>query len=205
MQACVVALAGVAIASCAAAPPREQDDVCQVFSERPSWYDDAKASEARWGTPIQVLMAFVKQESAYRHDAKPPRRWWLFIPLPRRSSAEGYAQIQDAAWRDYKEEVGGFLKSRRDMADAVDFIGWYNHKSHRRLGVAKSDARRLYLAYHEGHRGYERGSYRNKPKLLGIAKRVARQADRYAAQLRACERKFQCRKWYQAWPWCRKT
>ncbi len=51
-------------------------------------------------------MSFVKHESAFVDDAKPPRNWFLFIPLPRGSSAEGYAQAQDEAWDEYQDENG---------------------------------------------------------------------------------------------------
>ena len=117
-------------------------------------------------------MAFVRHESSYRHNAKPAYDWFLFIPLGRPSSAEGYAQIQDPAWQDYKKETGGLFKSRSDMEDALDFIGWYNNKSNKLLGISKWDPKQLYLAYHEGHTGYKRGTYRNKPDLIGIADRV---------------------------------
>jgi hypothetical protein len=192
------------MAACATPPPRRQQNICAVFEQHPKWYDYAKASEARWGTPAHVLIAFVKQESAFVQNAKPPREWFLFIPLGRRSSAKGYAQIQDPAWKDYTNETGSLFKGRTDMEDALDFIGWYNHKSGKRLGISKWDAKHLYLAYHEGHGDYRRGTYRKKPKLIRIAERVDWQAREYGAQLRSCESRFKCRKWYQFWPFCKK-
>ena len=197
----VVFLAG-AIVGCASTPPKQQHDICAVFDQHPSWYDYAKQAEREWGTPAQILVAFVRHESSYRDKAKPPYRWFLFIPLGRPSSATGYAQIQDPVWREYKAERGGLFKSRADMEDALDFIGWYNHKSHQELGLSKWNARGLYLAYHEGRGGYRRGSYRHKPQLLKIADRVASTASAYGAQLQSCEARFRCRKWYQFWPLC---
>ena len=189
-------------ASCANTPPRSQADLCAVFDQYPEWYDYARASQQSWGTPIPVLMAFVKQESSYRHNAKPPRDWFLFIPLKRKSSAKGYGQIQDPAWHDYKKETGGLFKSRSDLEDALDFIGWYNNISNKRLGIAKNNARALYLAYHEGHTGYQRRTYRKKPQVMATADRVQRVAQSYGAQLGQCEDRFRCRKWYQFWPFC---
>jgi hypothetical protein len=147
-------------------------------------------------------MAFVRHESSYRHNAKPAREWFLFIPLGRPSSAKGDAQVQDPAWQDYRKETGGLLKRRSNMEDALDFIGWYNNKSNKLLGISKWDSKQLYLAYHEGHGGYRRGSYLNKPKLMGIAARVDHTAREYGAQLRACEDQFKCRRWYQVSPLC---
>jgi hypothetical protein len=190
------------LSGCAASPPRQQHDLCAVFEQHPDWYDYARSSEKKWGVPAHILMAFVRHESSYRHNAKPDREWFLFIPLGRPSSAKGYAQVQDPAWKDYRKETGGLLKSRSDMEDALDFIGWYNNKSNKLLGISKWDPKQLYLAYHEGHGGYRRGSYRNKPKLMGIAERVDHTAREYGAQLRQCEDRFKCRKWYQVWPMC---
>ena len=45
---------------------------------------------------------------------------------------------------------------------------WYNDQSHRRNHIFKTDAHHLYLAYHEGHGGYARGSYRGKSGLKGV-------------------------------------
>ena len=194
-----------ALASCATAPPGQQHDLCAVFEQNPDWYDYAKASEEKWGVPAHILMAFVRHESSYRHNARPPYDWFLFIPLGRPSSAEGYAQIQDPAWQDYRKETGGLFKSRSDMEDALDFVGWYNNKSNKLLGISKWDPKQLYLAYHEGHTGYRRGSYHDKPDLIGIAEVVDKTAREYGAQLQQCEDQFKCRSWYQVWPFCRYT
>ena len=190
------------IAGCAGAPPKEQHDICAVFDQHPSWYDYARQSEATWGTPKQTLLAFVRQESSYRENAKPPYDWFLFIPLGRASSAKGYAQIQDPVWKEYKADRGSVFSSRGDMEDALDFIGWYNDKTHKQLGISKTNPQDLYLAYHEGRGGYKRGSYKKKPQLIKIAAKVARTSGEYGAQLKQCEARFQCRKWYQFWPFC---
>ena len=191
------------MAGCASAPPKHQDNLCAIFDQYPDWYDAAKDSQAKWGTPPHILMAFIKQESAFRHDARPPREWFLFIPLGRSSSAEGYAQAKDEAWEEYRNQVGGFFSSRSDMENALDFIGWYNNGSSRQLGISKWDPKRLYLAYHEGRGGYARGSYKRKPEVVRLADNVDRQAREYGAQLRQCEHRFRCRHWYQMWPFCK--
>lgn len=192
------------VAGCATTPPQSTENICHIFDEYPSWYDHAKRSEDRWGTPIAIQMSFVHQESSFRHNVRPPRERFLgFIPLPRSSSAYGYAQAQDPAWNDYTDTAGRRGARRSDLRDALDFIGWYNDISHRRLNLAKTDAERLYLAYHEGHGGYSRGTYRSKPQLQATARRVSQRADTYAAQLATCEDRFHCRRFYQIWPFCR--
>ncbi len=188
---------------CATPPPTNQGDVCEVFEQYPDWYDYARASASRWGTPIHVQMAFVRHESSYRSHARPPRRWFLYIiPLGRPSSAKGYAQAQDPVWGEYERERGSWFRSRSDMEDALDFIGWYNYKTYRQLGIPRTDARRLYLAYHEGRGGYKRGSWKRKPGVQRTASRVASTASRYRSQLARCASRFRCDSWYQIWPFC---
>ena len=192
-----------ATAGCATTPPpKRQDDLCKIFEQYPDWYDHARASAVEWGTPINILMAFVRHESSYRSHAKPPRRWFLFIPLGRPSSAKGYAQAQDPVWGEYQAERGRLFRSRSDMEDALDFIGWYNYKTWRALKIPRSDAYRLYLAYHEGRGGYRRGTWKKKPAVRRTAKRVAETARRYRSQLAQCESDFRCDAWYQVWPLC---
>ena len=190
------------LSGCASTPPSQQQNICAVFDQNPAWYDYARQSEQTWGTPIQTQMAFVRHESSYRENAKPPMKWFLFIPLGRPSSATGYAQAQDPVWKEYEADRGRLFRSRDDMEDALDFIGWYNHKSHQQLGLSKWNTRDLYLAYHEGRGGYKRGSYKKKPKLRKISDKVQHTADEYGVQLKHCEARFQCRKWYQFWPFC---
>ena len=191
------------LVSCATAPPKGQQNLCTIFDQYPQWYDYAATSEKRWGTPKQILMAFVKQESSFRQNAKPPFKWFLFVPLGRGSSAKGYAQAQDPVWSEYEAERGSLFRSRGDMEDAVDFIGWYNHNTNKRLGISKWNTRELYLAYHEGHGGYKRGSFKNKRNLLKVANSVKRTAEKYGRQLRGCEDRFKCSHWYQIRPLCR--
>jgi hypothetical protein len=192
-----LALGLLGLGGCATAPPRHTDNICQVFHQYPEWYDDAHDAQQRWGTPINVLMAFVNRESSYRQHARPKRHWFLFIPLPRKSSAYGYAQIQDPVWQDYLKANGGMFKSRSDMDDALDFIGWYTNRIHHQLGISKWDPKHLYLAYHEGIGGYRSGKWRHNQHLLRTADAVAYRARQYGAQLKHCEKQLRCRHWYQ--------
>ena len=204
LVAAVLLAALIPLAGCGtASPPTRQADICEVFRQYPDWYDYARKSASRWGTPIHVQMSFVRHESSYRGDARPPRQWFWFIPLGRPSSAKGYAQAQDPVWNEYQAERGRLFRSRGDMEDALDFIGWYNQRTRRQLGIPLTDAQRLYLAYHEGQGGYRRGTWRDKPKVQSAARRVAATADRYRAQLARCESRFRCDSWYQVWPFCR--
>ncbi len=199
----LLCLTVIGLAGCASGPPSNQDNLCDIFDEQPRWYDHARASERKWGTPIAVQMAFVQQESAFRSHARPARGRFLGIfPGRRPSSAQGFAQVQDPAWSDYRQATGNHFSRRSNMDDALDFIGWYNSVSHQRLGLARNNAYDLYLAYHEGHGGYQRGTWRDKPQLRATASRVDQRALNYQRQLAQCEEQLRCRRWYQFWPFC---
>ncbi|AQV01108.1 hypothetical protein B2D07_10230 [Desulfococcus multivorans] len=186
---------------CATHPPRHTRNLCDIFRERPEWYDDAAAAGERWGIPIPVIMAIIDRESGFRADAKPPRTTCLFIfPGPRPSSAYGYPQALDATWNEYQSQAGSRFADRDDFGDAVDFVGWYCRLSRIRCGISNSDAYHLYIAYHEGHAGYNRGSWRKKPGLKRIAGSVRRRSLQYRQQLSSCEGEFKRRSGCCLWP-----
>lgn len=175
------------LTGCASYQPTQVDDVCAIFRGEPDWYEAAVEANEKWGTPIWVMMAIIHQESRFVEDAKPPRDWFLFIPVPRRSSAYGYAQAQDSAWEEYLRKSGAWGADRDEFDDAIDFVGWYTHTTQRTLGISKWDAYGQYLAYHEGRGGYKKGSWKSKPWLRKVATKVKNQAARYNAQLKGCK------------------
>ncbi|KOF52452.1 MULTISPECIES: hypothetical protein [unclassified Achromobacter] len=176
------------LCGCAATPPSDPENLCEIFREKPDWHDAALRMQKKWGAPVPVPMAMMYQESSFRHDALPPRDYLLgFIPWGRVSSAYGYAQAKDETWADYKREAGGWTSSRDDFADAMDFMGWYMNKTQRINGVSKWDAYGQYLNYHEGWTGYRNRSYERKSWLKKVSQRVQARAQRFAAQYRQCE------------------
>ncbi len=184
----LVLFAASLAASCATTPPRNTVNSCAIFTEKDGWYSDALDSQKKWGVPIHVQLAIIYQESRFVHDAKPPRKKLLWvIPWTRLSSAYGYGQIKDGTWDWYRKSTGNRWADRDDFEDVVDFIGWYGDVSHRKLGISKWDAYSQYLAYHEGHGGFKRKTYRKKPWLIKVAKKVASRASAYRAQLKQCE------------------
>ena len=190
----------ITVTGCASAPPDELDNVCDIFREKGGWYDDAVDSRKRWGVPVSIMMAFMHQESRFVAGAKPPRKQiWGFIPGPRASDAYGYSQAKTSTWDWYKRKSGNHGADRDDFDDAIDFVGWYNHTTHQVNGISKDDAFRLYLAYHEGHGGYKRASYRSKPWLVEVAKKVDRRATRYNNQLASCQTEFERKGWLDWW------
>ena len=184
----IIAAIIIAVAGCATSPPKNVASSCAILDEKSGWYKATKRVRDKYGTPIHVQLAIIRQESSFKHDAKPGRNYLLWvIPWGRKSSAYGYAQVKDATWDWYKEKTGNHGADRDRFADAADFIGWYSTISQRTLGISKWDAYNQYLAYHEGHGGFKRRTYNNKQWLIDVAKKVDGYSKTYAAQLVACE------------------
>lgn len=176
-----------ALAGCAASPPAQPGNICSIFEEHRAWYRAARKAEKRWGTPKHIAMAIINQESSFRHDARPPRRWLLgIIPWKRPSSAYGYAQAIDGTWAQYLRATGSWGRDRDDFADAIDFVHWHMYEAIVRNAVARNDARAMYLNYHEGWNGFRSRSYRKKPWLESVARRVQRRAQQYEKQYATC-------------------
>jgi hypothetical protein len=175
------------LTSCATPPPKNPENICDIFMENRDWYNASSNMQKKWGTPIHVPIAMMYQESSFKHNAAPPMQYFWFIPIGRASDAYGYAQARTMTWADYQRETGNGWADRDDFDDAIDFMGWYTYKSHKINGVSKWDAYRQYLNYHEGWSGYQRASYRKKPWLTRVARKVDKRAKQYATQLKTCE------------------
>ena len=180
--------------SCATKPPENPDNICLIFQEKRSWYKAAIRSEKRWKIPPYVLISFVHQESSFKSDARPEREKILgVIPWFRPSTAVGYSQALTKTWDDYKDETGNIRANRKNFSDSADFIGWYASKGYYQ-GFEKTDARSLYLAYHEGYGGFEKKSYRNKQWLIEVADRVQARSTKYQKQYWGCAKELKKKK-----------
>lgn len=184
----IVLCSAAILTGCATPPPQNASNLCAIFTEHRQWYEAAAKVRDKWGVPIHVPMSMMYQESSFKHNARPPMRWFLgFIPYGRASNAYGYSQAKTITWDEYVNEADRFWASRDNFADAIDFMGWYISKSQRLNGVSKWDAYGQYLNYHEGWGGYKRGSYKSKAWLMQTARKVDNRAKIYAGQLKGCE------------------
>ena len=180
--------------SCATKPPENPDNICLIFQEKRSWYKAAIRSEKRWKIPPYVLISFVHQESSFKSDARPEREKILgVIPWFRPSTAVGYSQALTKTWDEYKDETGNTRANRKNFSDSADFIGWYASKGYYQ-GFEKTDARSLYLAYHEGYGGFEKKSYRKKQWLIKVADRVQSRSTKYQKQYWGCAKELKKKK-----------
>ncbi|MFT4799419.1 MAG: hypothetical protein ACJAYE_002357 [Candidatus Azotimanducaceae bacterium] len=197
MKKVLTVMALVSLASCTTAPPKDQEDICEIFEEKSGWYDHARDSQRKWGSPIPVMMSFIYQESSFKARAKPPRKKILWVlPGPRPASAYGYSQATDDTWRVYKKSTGAWTADRNSFEDAIDFVGWYNDQSFRKNKIQKTDPYNLYLAYHEGQGGFAKRSFRSKGWLKDVAKKVSGRSAVYQRQLNSCEKELQ-----KGWFW----
>ena len=184
-------------AGCSLPHPENTTNVCEIFAQKPFWYRAALKSEKKWGVPIPIMMAFMRQESNFRARAKPPRRkiLWIF-PGPRLSKAKGYSQAINSSWKMYRKANDySILRRRSRFSHAIDFVGWYNNQSVKTLGLEPSDTYNLYLAYHEGWGGYRDRSWAKKLWLSPVARKVAGFAQEYQQQLQGCANKLPKSHW----------
>ena len=184
----VISIISLSMLGCASAPPQNTSNLCEIFIEKNGWYKDSRKASKKWNGDIAVMMAMIHQESSFRARARPPRKKILgIIPGPRPASAYGYAQAINATWDIYKKSAGNKGADRNKFKDAVDFVGWYNDQSRRKNRIKKNDAYNLYLAYHEGHGGFSKRTFRNKKWLKDASRKVAKRSARYRSQLNGCE------------------
>ena len=187
---CVLA-AVLGLAACAS-PPSRINDVCAVFDQRDGWFNnwrrDAEKSARRHGIPVPVLMATIRKESGFKGNARPKRKYILWIiPWGHESSALGYSQALDGTWKQYKRESGNSFASRKNFGDAVDFVGWYHEKTVDAFGVAPGDTYNLYLAYYYGWGAYKQGAWRKSAGMQKYARDTAAMAENYADQMKRCD------------------
>ena len=179
------------ITACTSVDRINTENSCILFENKKNWYKSTKASYEKWGTPISLQLAIIKQESSFKQFAKPKRKRLLgIIPGSRPSTAFGYAQVTNPTWEWYKSRTNNTNASRANFADITDFIGWYVNQSNKMLGISKNDFYNQYLAYHEGHGGWKNKSYLSKKWLIEVAKKVETNAKQYNNQLIECENKL---------------
>ena len=143
---------------------------------------------------MHIQLAFIKFESDFHWLAKPKRqKLFKIIPFKRPSSSFGYSQAVKGTWKQYKEEQNKPLALRTRFKDSVDFIGWYTNKSSKLLKIPKNDAFKQYIAYHEGWGNYK--NYKKNSKVIGLAKKVKKQADKYENQLQKCKKSLNRKKY----------
>jgi len=183
----LLALLSLSLGGCLSTPAVTVNNICSLMDEEVSWYRSVKAAEKKYNAPAYVSLAIMYQESHFASDAQPPReKLFGVVPWFRPTTAYGFAQVKDATWEWYQLKTGNDSADRDDFDDAADFVGWYINQSATRSGISRTDAYNQYLAYHEGHGGFNKKSYNKKPWLKKVAQKVDDNAQRYKRQLKQC-------------------
>lgn len=116
-----------ACASVASTPSNtEIADACALLQRNKDWHEALRETARNWGAPMGFQLAVIKQESSFTGDARPPRgenEWFGLVQGDHISSAFGYSQALDGAWKMYQEKTGKWNASRTSFRDASDFIG----------------------------------------------------------------------------------
>ena len=179
------------VIACSSLEPINTVNSCILFDEKKNWYKATKKSYDKWKVPIALQLAIINQESSFKQFAKPKRKKLFgIIPGRRPSTAFGYAQVTNPTWDWYKLRNGKKNASRANFPDVTDFIGWYSEQTKIILGISKNDYYNQYLAYHEGHEGWKKKSFRSKKWLVEVAKKVESTGNKYNNQLKQCENKL---------------
>jgi hypothetical protein len=187
------ALAALTSAACASMPTPSNAqiaDACALLQDNRQWHEALRETARNWGAPMGFQLAIIKQESSFKHDARPPRgdrKWFGLVEGDYISSANGYSQALDSTWEKYKAATGKWGANRNSFRDSSDFIGWYFSSTGKRTGLGQYDYKAHYLAYHEGAGGYLKGTWKGKRWLVETATRVAAQAAQYEQQITSCE------------------
>jgi hypothetical protein len=179
----IMCLAALIVTGCATSggkPPSNTANACSILDEKRGWENHVFDAARKWDVTPGTILAFMRQESGFRQDARPVDRNGR-----RLSTAYGYSQALDGTWAQYERDQG--QGKRKSFEDSADFIGWYLDLVSKQASITKTDRRNLYLAYHEGPAGFRRGAYRAKAWLGPVSTRVANQAFTYDVQLRRCE------------------
>jgi hypothetical protein len=184
-----VLLVCLLLSACYSQPARTVDNICSLMSEKVSWYQAVKLSEEKYNVPKYIQLAIIHQESHFASDAFAEKSsLFKVISWRKPGSAYGFAQAKDDTWSWYQLKTGNKTAVRDNFKDAVDFVAWYVNQSSKRLGIAKSDVYQQYLAYHEGHGGFENRTFLKKPWLIKVAKKVKNNAKKYQQQLKVCSK-----------------
>ena len=197
----LVILLITSIKSCLLKNESQFGNICAIFYQHPDWHSASKNVQDTWGIPSSVQMAILKQESSFNATARPPLFQLFGIPIGRKTSAYGYAQALNETWNDYRKETRQVNAVRTSFNDAANFLGWYLHKIHHTLNINTNNAYALYLAYHEGIRGYEKSSFKHEKWLTRVADKVQHNANIYHKQLIKCQNKMEQPTIWNRWMW----
>jgi hypothetical protein len=167
---------------------QDHSNICSIYEAKPTWEYTLDKVENKSNISKHLILSIMKQESAFKSNAKPPRKklFWIIPSWNRISTSEGYSQAINGTWDNYKLNTKNDSADRNSFTDSAEFIAWYLNRSIKTNGIKREDYYNLYLSYHEGHGGFNKKSYNKKPFLLKVAKKVERIAKKYEKNQNKC-------------------
>ncbi len=150
----------------------DRDDLCEIFKEKPHWYDYAAHWSKEYDGDIATIMAFMRKESDFVANASNSK-----------SSSFGFSQALIGTWLGFEKVVGD--RARHKFRDSAEFIAWQNKENRNVLKIYPKQDVNLHLAYHVGGTAYKAGRFGDDTKKF--AEGVGEVAVSYRRQLQGCE------------------
>ena len=47
------------LAGCSTSPPKNPENLCAIFKEKPDWYEAAINTKEKWGVPVHIPFAMM--------------------------------------------------------------------------------------------------------------------------------------------------
>ena len=69
----------ILLTTCSNEIPLNQDDICKMLDDNPSWKKPLLDTEKKWGAKPSTVMAIIKQESSFDSRAAPDREKILWV------------------------------------------------------------------------------------------------------------------------------
>ena len=172
---------------------------CQYFFTHPQRLQIHQSVANKWHISTGTQLAVLLQESNLSAYARADQRHWINrIFSTKKISAYGYAQAIDRTWGQYQQTQNKQFASRHNYHDATDFIGWYLSTISKQTHIPTTQTEKLYLAYHEGIKGYQKQTYKNKPQLQKISHKVAQQGQAIDQAIDQCQYQLRWKlKWFK--------
>ena len=125
------------VLSCSSVP-KNTVNACAIFNEKYLLYKFAKATERKWGAPIEFRWQLLerKVDMIGLRDQKEQNYLKSFLGKEK-SSFLGYSQAIENTWETYKS-TGKKYVTRVLFKDSSDFVGWYVDQTYRKMKVSKT-------------------------------------------------------------------
>ncbi len=164
------------LSGCFGSEVRQQLNICAELDNNDEWIEATVSTQLKYGAPISLSLALLE--------------------LPLFDLDKKHVRPRAADWDEYRIRSESWDASPHEVADAVDFIGWFTQQSVKRNSISWGDVSAHYLALRLGHGDYHRFDKSKFPELNLQAQQVGLRAQRWQRELTACKQQWQNESWY---------